>query len=152
LLWSPYEEEAFPPYASRTARLPATYQAPSLSWASIELRISDSISRETFVKKSSAQVVDVHLDYNSNSGEYGQVTGSYIKVRRPLRSAITRGAMVKLLFQPNLWNIPSPSKIDKNDFDYSISDIGWLNHGVEDLLLQITDAYGLILEIFHSKD
>jgi len=59
---------------------------------------------------------------------------------------------VKLLFQPNLWNIPSPSKIDKNDFDYSISDIGWLNHGVEDLLLQITDAYGLILEIFHSKD
>lgn len=60
--------------------------------------------------------------------------------------------MVKLLFQPNLWNIPSPSKIDKNDFDYSISDIGWLNHGVEDLLLQITDAYGLILEIFHSKD
>ena len=123
-----------------------------VTWASIEHRISHSISRETFGKKSFAQVVDVHLDYNSNSGEYGQVTGSYIKVRRPLRSAITRGAMVKLLFQPNLWNIHSPSKTDKSAFGYSISDIGWLDHGVEVLLLQITDAYGLILEIVHSKD
>lgn len=138
-LWSPYEEETLPK-ASHNASYPPDYRAPSWSWASVDGPISCFICREVYSKKIVATMLQSRTTLNGPNA-YGQVKFGYVKIRGPLKHAVSTRPLQVWPNQPGLkWDDG-----DESDFSHGIFDVSNPVAGTDIWCLHITDTYSLML-------
>lgn len=144
LLWSPYDEETLP-FPPHIATRPPSYRAPSWSWAAVESPISCFICRESFIKKPLSEVLKIETTL-VGPDKYGQVSNGYIIIKGPIRKASPGPCLEEWPSQPRVvW--PKEAGCYSDDKSHCVFDADPLTEGAEMWCLQITEVYGLILEM-----
>ncbi|CZR68293.1 uncharacterized protein PAC_18192 [Phialocephala subalpina] len=138
------------PQSPHKSSLSSSYRAPSWSWASIESPISNFLCRQALGRKTHAQILEITTTLQGLD-PYGQVKAGSLNIRAPLQEVMCGEASSRWPYQPNLLPLDYPSLSMPSIFEeesklgHAIFDLDWAEKGSRAFLLQITDAYGLIL-------